>query len=93
MYIGDYKIDVESKCVFKNSKELELRRKEYDLLEYLLRNKERTVSRCELLDHVWDYRKYTGSNTVDVHVKRLRDKLEDQGFIKTIHGVGYQIRN
>ena len=92
MYIGDFKIDVDSKCVFKNSKELELRKKEYELLEYLLRNKDRTISRCELLDHVWDYRKYTGSNTVDVHIKRLRDKLHDKGLIKTIHGVGYQIK-
>ncbi len=93
MYIGDFKIDVDSKCVFKNSKELELRKKEYELLEYLLRNRERTISRCELLDHVWDYRKYTGSNTVDVHIKRLRDKLHDKGLIKTIHGVGYQIKD
>jgi len=46
-----------------------------------------------LLDHVWDYRKYTGSNTVDVHIKRLRDKLDDPTLIRTIHGVGYQVGN
>lgn len=55
--------------------QLHLTRREYLLLEYLLRNKERAVTRAELLDHVWDYRKSFGSNTVDVHVQKLRSKI------------------
>ena len=57
-----------------------------------MKNKERPISRCELLDHVWDYREYVGSNTIDVHVKRLRDKLRDKSLIQTVHGIGYRAR-
>ncbi|MBN2101070.1 response regulator transcription factor [Candidatus Dojkabacteria bacterium] len=59
---------------YKDSR-LKLTKKEFCLLEYLLRNKERTVTRSELMDHVWDYRRITGSNTVDVHVQKLRKKM------------------
>ena len=91
IYIGRYSIDPNMKSVCKDNKDMKIRKKEYALLEYLAMNKNRTVSRCELLDHVWDYRKYVGSNTVDVHVKRLRDRLHDKDIIKTIHGVGYRV--
>jgi len=91
LYVGDYVLDTKNKIVTKEEKDLNLRKKEYSLFEYLARNKDRAISRCELLDHVWDYREYVGSNTIDVHIKRLRDKLEDKGIINTIHGVGYKI--
>ncbi|MFA7678170.1 MAG: response regulator transcription factor [Candidatus Dojkabacteria bacterium] len=93
IYIGDFILDLQEKTIYKDNKDLEIRRKEYELFEYLVRNKGRTISRCELLDHVWDYREYIGSNTVDVHINRLRDKLEDRDIIKTVHGIGYQINN
>jgi DNA-binding response OmpR family regulator len=93
LYIGDFMLDLDSRSVYKDEKDIEIRKKEYDLFEYLVRNKERVVSRCELLDHVWDYREYVGSNTVDVHIKRLRDKLEDKKMIETVHGVGYKLRD
>ena len=85
------KEEVASKCIYKENKEISVRKKEYDLFEYLVRNRDRAVSRCELLDHVWDYRQYVGSNTIDVHIRRLRDKLEDKSIIETIHGVGYMV--
>ena len=91
VYIGDLMVDLQEKAVYKDNMDIEIRRKEYDLFEYLVRNHDRVVSRCELLDHVWDYRKYIGSNTIDVHINRLRDKLKDKDLIRTIHGVGYQI--
>ncbi len=91
LYVGEYVLDTKNKAVYQKEKELPLRKKEYSLFEYLIRNKDRAISRCELLDHVWSYREYVGSNTVDVHIKRLREKLNDQGFIKTVHGVGYQV--
>ncbi len=93
VYIGDVLLDANNKSVSVKNNDLLLRKKEYQLLEYLIRNKNRTVSRCELLDHVWDYRSYTGSNTIDVHVKRLRDKLPNKAFIQTVHGQGYRIKD
>jgi DNA-binding response OmpR family regulator len=91
LYIGDFVLDLENRSVYKDSKDVEIRKKEYDLFEYLVRNKDRVVSRCELLDHVWDYREYVGSNTVDVHINRLRDKLGNKSIIETVHGIGYQV--
>ena len=93
IYIGDVVLDTRSKTVCEKEKDIDFRRKEYELFEYLVRNKNRTVSRCELLDHVWDYRSYTGSNTVDVHIKRIRDKISNKGIIETVHGQGYRIKD
>jgi len=84
-------IDTDMKHVTKDNIEVPLRRREYNLLEYMIRNRNRTVSREELLDRVWDYRKSHSSNTIDVHIKRLRDKLKDRNFISTIHGFGYSV--
>ncbi|MBU1119929.1 response regulator transcription factor [Patescibacteria group bacterium] len=92
LYLGDYVLDTKNHVVTKDEKDINLRKKEYSLFEYLARNKDRAISRCELLDHVWDYREYVGSNTIDVHIKRLRDKLEDKSLINTVHGVGYKIK-
>jgi DNA-binding response OmpR family regulator len=93
MRMADIEVDTDGKHVSIGKKELPLRRREYTLLEYMIRNKNRTISRSELLDHVWDYRRSTGSNTVDVHVKRLRDKIKDRDLIETVHGFGYMIRD
>lgn len=89
----DLTIDTDLKYVTKNSEEVPLRRREYTLLEYLVKNRNRMLSRNELLDKVWDYRRITSSNTVDVHIKRVRDKLNDKDIIKTIHGFGYVIKD
>jgi len=91
--LGDLTLDLDGKSIYKGNEEIEVRNKEYDLFEYLVRNKERPISRCELLDHVWDYREYIGSNTIDVHINRLRSKLEDKNIIETVHGVGYIVRD
>ena len=92
VYLGDILLDTGNKTVSVKNSDVDLRRKEYQLLEYLVRNKNRTVSRCELLDHVWDYRSYTGSNTIDVHIKRIREKLNNKGVIETVHGQGYRVK-
>jgi len=91
--LGDLTLDLDSKSIYRGNDEIEVRNKEYDLFEYLVRNRERPISRCELLDHVWDYRQYVGSNTIDVHVNRLREKLQDSNIIETVHGVGYIVRD
>ncbi len=90
---GNIKLDIEGKRVMRNNNEVDLRKKEFCLLEYLIRNKNRTVSRNELLDHVWDYRKISNSNTVDVHIKRLRDKIKGYDVIQTVHGFGYRLND
>ncbi len=92
IYLGDLTLDVKGKCLYKQNEEISVRKKEYDLFEYLVRNKNRSISRCELLDHVWDYREYVGSNTIDVHIKRLREKLQDKNIIETVHGIGYVVK-
>jgi DNA-binding response OmpR family regulator len=89
--LSDISMDTGIRSATKGRDEIPLRKQEYNLLEYLVRNKNRTVTRYELMDHVWDYRKYNHSNTIDVHVKRLRDKLGDRDLIQTVHGVGYKV--
>lgn len=91
LYLEDIEVDTDIKSATKDKEEIPFRKQEYDLFEYLLRNKNRTITRYELMDHVWDYRKLNNSNTIDVHVKRVRDKIGDRGLIQTVHGVGYKI--
>jgi len=91
LYLSNIEVDTSIRSTTKGDLEVPLRKQEYSLFEYLLRNKNRTVTRYELMDHVWDYRKFNNSNTIDVHVKRLRDKLGDRNLIQTVHGVGYKI--
>lgn len=91
----DVSINLDSRKVLKNNEEIKLKPKEYELLVFLLRNKNRVFSREELLDKVWGI-EYEGElRTVDVHVRRLRAKLDldsGQTFIETIFGVGYALR-
>jgi DNA-binding response OmpR family regulator len=91
LYVSDIELDTSIKSAVKDNEEIPLRKQEYSLFEYLLRNKDRAVTRYELMDHVWDYRKLNNSNTIDVHIKRIRDKIGDRGLIQTVHGVGYKI--
>lgn len=91
LYIKDIEVDTDSKSVTKDRKDVDLRKQEYSVFEYLLRNKNRTVTRYELADHVWDFRKLNNSNTIDVHIKRIRDKIGDRSIIQTVHGTGYKI--
>ncbi|UZW14177.1 response regulator transcription factor [Clostridium pasteurianum] len=88
-------INLHSRKVFKNDEEIKLKPKEYELLVFLLRNKNRVFSREEILDKVWGM-DYEGElRTIDVHVRRLRARLQldsGQTFIETIFGVGYALR-
>ena len=73
-------------------KKLELTHKEYQLLLYLVENKERVVEREELLNNIWGYDFVGESRALDVHIRSLRAKLGDDGhhYIKTIRSVGYR---
>ena len=87
-------LDVAKRTVVRNEKEIYLRRKEFNLLEYMLRNQNRVLTRAMILDHVWEGGMEELSNTVDVHVKYLRDKIDKsykRKLIKTVHGLGYKL--
>ena len=81
--------------VERGGREIDLRPREFALLELLLRNPERVISKTMILSHVWGYDFDPGSNVVDVLVFRLRDKI-DRGFasplLHTVRGVGYVLK-
>ena len=90
--LGDVKIDTASRVVTYKNKPISLTLKEFMVLEYLVRNKNKVVTRDELYSHAWDFADSSFSNTVDVHIKNLRRKIHDNGkIIQTIRGVGYKI--
>ena len=92
--VGDLEIDPLARSVRRGGKKIELKPREYLLLEYFARNEGRVVTRTMLLEQVWDYHFDPGTNVIDVHVSRLRRKLED-GFEKpllhTVRGAGYML--
>lgn len=84
-------IDSDSHSVKVNGKEIDLTAKEFLLLEYLAKNPEKVFSRDKLLDLVWGIDVAIETRTIDVHIRRLRDKLGKLAkYIKTLHGVGYK---
>lgn len=89
------KVNLEGRIVSRDDEEIKLKPQEYDLLKFLIKNKNRVFSREELLDKVWGL-DYEGElRTVDVHVRRLRSKLDKDGevsIIDTVFGIGYVMR-
>lgn len=92
--VHDLIVDPGRRQVTRGGKHIELRRKEFDILEYLVRHRGKAVSRSNIVDHAWDTGKETWHNTVDVHIKHIRDKVDrpfDKQLIKTAYGIGYMI--
>lgn len=93
---GDLRIDCESRRVFSKDKELNLTAKEFDLLELLANNPNKVYSRESLLNIVWGYEYPGDARMVDVHIRRLREKIEvnpsDPKYVYTKWGVGYYFR-
>lgn len=93
--VGDLSIDVMARQVLRGGKRIDLSAREYALLEYMARNNGSVLSRTMLLEHVWDMNQDPLTNVIDVHINRLRKKV-DHGFanplIHTIRGVGYVLR-
>jgi DNA-binding response OmpR family regulator len=93
---GSMKIDCESRRVFVGEKEVNLTAKEFDLLELLAMNQNKVYSRENLLNIVWGYEYPGDARTVDVHIRRLREKIEqhpsDPKYVYTKWGVGYYFR-
>lgn len=89
---GDLLIDLANYQVLASGKPIELTYKEYELLRFLASNQDKVFTREALLNRVWGYDFYGGARTVDVHIRRLRSKLEQRGqtFIETVRNVGYR---
>jgi DNA-binding response OmpR family regulator len=93
--VGDLVIDLLSRKVTRAGKAIDLRPREFALLEYLMRNQGKVVSKTMILSHVWEYNFDPQTNIVDVLVSRLRDKIDrrfDAKLLQTVRGVGYVIR-
>lgn len=94
--VGSLEIDRLSHKVLRAGNEIDLQPREYRLLEYLMKNAGQVVTRTMLLEHVWDYHFDPQTNVIDVHISRLRSKI-DKGFdvplLHTVRGAGYMIRD
>jgi two-component system, OmpR family, copper resistance phosphate regulon response regulator CusR len=92
--VGDLEMDTTRRCVNRAGKSIELKPKEYALLEFLMRNSDRPVTRSLIIEHVWDIHFDSVSNVVEVHINSLRNKV-DRGYtpplIQTVRGVGYML--
>jgi two-component system OmpR family response regulator len=93
--VGDLAIDMISRTASRRGKGIELLPREFQLLEYLVRNEGRVVSRAMLLQHVWDLHFDPSTNIIDVYVGRVRRKVDDQQaypLVHTVRGIGYCLR-
>ena len=95
--LGEFNVDIQKRIVSHQENEIDLTRKEFDLLSYMLLHKNRVLTRLQLSEHIWgsfvddDY----DSNYIDVHIKNIRKKLGAYGpieWLETVRGVGYKIK-
>jgi two-component system response regulator MprA len=94
--VGDLRLNPDTREVFRGERKLDLTAREFELLEYLMRNARIVVSRQSLLDEVWGYHPFAETNTVDVFISNLRRKLEEGGEPRVLHtmrGAGYVLRD
>jgi len=92
--VGDLELDQLSRTASRAGHAIELQPREYRLLEYLMRHAGQVVTRTMLLEHVWDYHFDPQTNVIDVHISRLRSKIDkgyDTPLLHTIRGAGYMI--
>lgn len=93
---GDLKLDTQAHKAYRNDIEIQLTAKEYAILEYLMRNKNRVVSRTKISEHIYEFHFDPETNVIDVYINKLRNKV-DKGFekpiIRTVRGVGYLIKD
>lgn len=94
--VGTLTLDPMSRNVERSGKAIRLRPKEFDILEYLMRNRGKVVTRSMIMDNVWDSDSSSWDGTVNVHIKRLRDQIDrayKRKLIKTAYGLGYTIND
>lgn len=92
IYIGNLKLDFKNYEVSKDGRKIELTLKEYELLKFMVENPNKVITRDQMLDKVWGYEFFGESRTLDVHIRNLRKKIEDenQKLIETVRGIGYK---
>ena len=93
--VADLTLNIETRKVFKAGEEIELQPLEFSLLEYLMRNSEKIVSKTMIMEHVWDYNFNPQTNVVEARICYLRDKIDkpfDRKLIHTVRGVGYVLK-
>ena len=93
--VGDLTMNLLTREVTRGGRNIELQRLEFSLLEYLMRNAGRVVSKTMIMEHVWDYNFDPQTNVVESRICRLRDKIDrdfDRKLIQTVRGVGYALR-
>jgi two-component system OmpR family response regulator len=93
--VGDLAMNLITREVTRGGRKIELQRLEFSLLEYLMRNAGRVVSKTMIMEHVWDYNFDPQTNVVESRICRLRDKIDrgfDQKLIQTVRGVGYALK-
>lgn len=91
-YLGPVSLNTATHQAFKNGEEVNLTLKEFALLEYLIRNKERVCTRTKIIEKVWDINFSYNTGVIDVYINALRKKLElgeEENYIQTVRGVGY----
>lgn len=89
--VGGIEMSIDAHEVMIDGKRLDLSVKEFELLEYFIRNQGMALSREKILNSVWDYDYFGDARTIDTHVKKLRSKMGEKGeYIKTIWGMGYK---
>ncbi|RPI17974.1 MAG: DNA-binding response regulator [Ignavibacteriae bacterium] len=93
--LGDIEMNLDTHRVFRSLKEIELTPKEFSLLEFLIRNKNKVCTRTRIIEHVWDIHFDSDTSVIDVYINFLRKKLDTGGsknLIHTLRGVGYMAR-
>lgn len=92
--VGDLEMDTATRKVHRNKRSIELSPREYSLLEYLMRNPNRVLTRTQIVEHVWNFDFFNESNVIDVYIGYLRRKIDKNSntpLIHTIRGVGYRM--
>jgi two-component system OmpR family response regulator len=93
--VGDLEMDLLARTVRRGDREIDLLPREFRLLEFLMRHADQVVTRTMLLENVWDYHFDPQTNVIDVHVSRLRQKIDkgfDRPLLHTVRGAGYRLR-
>ncbi|MDD9855859.1 MAG: response regulator transcription factor [Gammaproteobacteria bacterium] len=94
--VGDLEMDLLARAVTRGGKNIALQPREFRLLEYLMRHSNQVVTRTMLLENVWDYHFDPQTNVIDVHISRLRGKIDkhfDAPLLNTVRGAGYMLRD
>jgi two-component system, OmpR family, copper resistance phosphate regulon response regulator CusR len=94
--LDDLTIDLDRHQVCRGAQEISLTPKEFSLLEFLVRNKDKVCTRTRIIEHVWDMNFDSDTSVIDVYINYLRKKLNPPGgknYIKTVRGVGYKVQD